>query len=125
MVSRAVWVLMAVLVLSAGCQTATSQPGGEAPVTDFKQVAGAWRTTGASAMQGSLIIQTNGKYWMRIGYTAAFQGQFRLEGGALHYDLGPTGPRKGTAMRVEDRGRELIRLTDETGQTWMECERNL
>jgi hypothetical protein len=125
MMNRPLWVALAVLMLTGGCQTTTGQARGEAPVTDFKQVAGAWTTTSASALQGSLIIQTNGRYWMRIGYTAAFQGQFRLEDGALHYDLGSTGPGKGTARLVADRGKELIRFTDDAGRTWLECERTL
>lgn len=118
-------VLLAVLTLAGGCATTSSQVPGEAPVTDFKQVAGAWRTTGGSASQGSLVIQTNGRYWMRIGYIAALQGQFRLEGGALHYELGPSDQRRGKATLVDDRGTELLRFTDDSGLIWLEWVRSL
>jgi hypothetical protein len=116
--------VLGALTLTSGCATTAGDATADAPVSDFRQIAGAWTTTGASPLQGSLIIQTNGRYWMRMG-AAALHGQFVLHGGDLHYDLGPTGPRRGMARRVDDRGKELIRFVDDAGQVWMECERNL
>jgi hypothetical protein len=123
--ARGIGILTAVLVLASGCAATSSHAPVEAPVTDFKQVAGAWRTTGDSALQGSLIIQTNGRYWMRMGYIAALQGQFRLEGGVLLYELGPASPRRGRATLIDAQGIEVLRFIDDSGAIWMECVRSL
>jgi hypothetical protein len=117
MTPRAVWVLIAALTLTAACATTN-----ELPITEFNQVAGAWATSGRSAVRGRVIIQTNGKYWMTLGSDAALQGQLSIEGGALRYDLGPGGSRRGRATRVVERGKEYLRFVDETGQLWIECE---
>ena len=118
--SVAAGVLLAALTLTAGCATTTPVP---IAVTDFKDVAGAWRSTNRSALRASLIIQANGKYWMAVERGAGVQGQLIVDGGVLRYDTGPAGAWRGTATLLEDRGREYLRFTHETGQLWIECER--
>jgi hypothetical protein len=122
--SGGAWIALAALALTAGCATATTRPAGEAAVTDFHQVAGAWKSTGGSGLQGNLIVQTNGRFWMTTGRAVALHGQLLFQEGVLRFDTGPDS-RRGRATLVEDRGRELLRFTDDTGQVWMECERNL
>ena len=112
---------LAALILAAGC--ATSASPAKMPVTNFHQVAGAWTSISESAVRAKLVIQTNGRYWMTLDNDAAFHGQLRLEGGALRYDLGPTGAWRGTATLVDAGGKEHLRFVHDTGQFWMECER--
>ena len=109
--------LLTILGLTVGCATTR-----DLPITEFSQVAGAWTTSGRSAVRARVIIQTNGKYWMTIGSEAALQGQLTIDQGALRYDLGAGGTRKGRATRVLVQGKEYLRFVDDTGQLWIECE---
>jgi hypothetical protein len=117
--SGVVWIVVAGL-LAAGC--ATMGGPAETPITNFKQVTGAWTSSAGSSERARLMIQSNGRYWMSLGTGAAFQGQLKLEGGALRYDVGPTGAWRGKATLLDDHGKEYLRFTHDTGQVWMECE---
>jgi hypothetical protein len=118
--SGAAGVVLAALTLMAGCAT---RPPVAIAVADFKDVAGAWRSTHRSALRASLIIQTNGKYWMAVERGGGVQGQLIVDGDVLRYDTGPAGSWRGTATLLDDRGKEYLRFTHETGQLWIECER--
>ena len=114
-------VLVVALVTTAGCATTTTPV--ETAVTDFKQVAGAWKSTSGSASRVTLIIQTNGKYWMAVERDAALQGQLMVEGGVLRYGSGTTGSWRGKATLLDDRGKQYLRFVQDTGVLWIECER--
>jgi hypothetical protein len=121
MTGGAAGVLLAALTLTAGCAM-TSAPV-EMAVTDFKQVAGAWTSTSGSALRGTLIIQTTGKYWMAVEHGTALQGQLVADGGVLRYGAETAGSWRGKATLLDDRGKEYLRFTHDTGQLWIECER--
>ena len=110
--SGAARVLLVALVTTAGCATTTTPV--ETAVTDFKQVAGAWTSTSGSASRVTLIIQTNGRYWMAVERGAALQGQFVVEGGVLRYGAG-----KATLL-LDDRRKQYLRFVHDTGMLWIE-----
>ena len=119
-------VLVVALVTTAGCATTTTlveTTPVETAVTDFKQVAGAWTSTSGSASRVTLIIQTNGKYWMAVERGAALHGQFLVEGGVLRYGAGTAGSWRGKAtLLLDDRRKQYLRFVHDTGVLWMEFE---
>ena len=118
--SGAARVLVVALVTTAACATTTTPV--ETAITDFKQVAGAWTSTSGSASRVTLIIQSNGKYWMAVERGAGIQGQFMVEGGGLRSGAGTAGSWRGKVTLLDDRGKRSLRFVDDTGVLWMEFE---
>ena len=122
---RGLTALLSLLPLLIGCATASSPS--EIPVADFKQLAGIWAGW-TTASDGSphrirLIVQTNGRYWVSLDDRSGFHGQLALESGAVRYGTPATGSWRGRII-LEDRGKEVMRFVQDTGETWVECERS-
>ena len=116
-------VLLTLLTL-ASCATTRGVP---IPITDFRQIAGAWHgwvpSTSGPQLRASLVVETDGKYLLAVERNPAYPGHFMLERDGLRYGEGTTGFWRGKATLSEDRGRQYLRFVHDTGAFWMECER--
>jgi hypothetical protein len=117
-----VWVLVWVLVLTAGCST-TATP---TPVTDLNAIAGSWngwtKTAGGGELRVNLLVQVDGQYRMIIERSHVYYGRLSRDRSGLRFRHG-TDNWAGTVTLLEEPGVEYLRFVVDSGALWIQFER--
>jgi hypothetical protein len=117
-----VWVLVWILVLTAGCST-TATP---TPITDLNEIAGSWngwtKTAGGGEFRVNLLVQVDGQYRMIIERSHVYYGRLIRDGSGLRFRHG-TDNWAGTVTLLEEPGLEYLRFVVDSGALWMQFER--